>query len=68
MQIALSTTDVAKTGRLPVVGTNPAAGAGPSSAVNFTVLTGTPTRSFTATVSASSGQLTHLANLSSTVQ
>jgi len=58
----------ASTGQLPVVVTNPTPGGGASGPVNFVVTTGTSTGTFTVTVSATSGALTHTAMFSLTVQ
>jgi len=68
LQIALSLTDIANTGQYPVVVTNPSPGGGPSAAVNFSVLTGTPTGTFYSTVTASSGSINHTASLYVQVQ
>jgi hypothetical protein len=46
-------------GQVPVVVTNPGPGGGASKSANFSILTGTPTGSFTVTVTASSGAITH---------
>jgi hypothetical protein len=46
-------------GQVPVVVTNPGPGGGPSKSANFSILKGTPTGSFTVTVTASSGAITH---------
>jgi len=66
--ITLSTTDLAALGTYPVVVSNPAPGGGASNAVNFGVVTGTPTGSFTVTVGASSGSLAHTTTFTLTIQ
>jgi subtilase family serine protease len=63
-----SASQLAATGQLPVVVTNPAPGGGPSSPVNLVVTTGTPTGTFTVTVTATSGALTHTTTFTLTVQ
>ena len=68
ISIALTAADLAATGTFPVVVTNPAPGGGSSSAVNFNVVTGTPTGTFNVTVTATSGSLTHKANFTLVVQ
>lgn len=68
MSIAVGTNDVSTTGTYPVVVTNPAPGGGPSGAVNFSVVTGTPTGTFPVTVTASSGTLTHSTTFNLVVQ
>jgi len=68
IQIALGPSDVATTGKYPVAVTNPAPGGGPSAPVNFDILTGTPTGTFYATLSASSGPITHTSTLFILVQ
>jgi len=60
--------DLAVAGNFPVVVTNPAPGGGASSPVNFDVVSGTPTGTFTVTVTASSGSLTHSTTFTLTVQ
>jgi len=60
--ISLTANDLATTGSYPVVVTNPTPGGGTSSAVDFNVVTGTPTGTSTVTVTASSGSLTHSTN------
>jgi hypothetical protein len=62
LTVSLSAADLATTGSYPVVVTNPTPGGGASSAVDFNVVTGTPTGGFTVTVTASSGSLTHSTN------
>jgi len=64
----LSASDLASAGNFPVVVTNPAPGGGASSAVNFNVVTGTPTGSFNVTVAASSGSLSHTTTFTLIVQ
>jgi hypothetical protein len=68
LTISLTTADMAATGSFPVVVTNPTPGGGASSAVNFNVVTGTPTGTFNVTVSGSSGSLTHTTTFTLTVQ
>jgi hypothetical protein len=68
IQIAVGQNDVATTGQYPVIVTNPTPGGGPSSPVNFAVVTGTPTGNFNFTMTASIGSLTHTTTLSLTVQ
>jgi Pro-kumamolisin, activation domain/Bacterial Ig-like domain (group 3) len=60
--ITLASTDMATTGSYPILVTNPAPGGGASSAVDFAVVTGTPTGSSLVTVTASSGSLVHSTN------
>ena len=66
--ISLTSADMATTGNFPVVVTNPAPGGGSSSAVNFNVVTGTPTGSFNVTVTATSGSLSHTTTFTLIVQ
>lgn len=66
--LSLSSADVATLGSYPVVVTNPAPGGGASNAVNFGVVSGTPTGTFSVTVTASSGALTHSQTFQLTVQ
>jgi hypothetical protein len=68
LEIALSPDDVAVAGKYPVTVTNPSPGGGPSSAVNFNIVTGTPTGSFDVAVGASIGALAHSSNLTLVVQ
>lgn len=68
LSISLAANDLSATGSYPVVVTNPSPGGGASSAVNFNVVTGTPTGTFNVTVTASSGSLTHSASFSLIVQ
>jgi hypothetical protein len=68
LQIALEASDVATTGQFPVVVTNPSPGGGPSTPVNFAVVTGTPTGTFYATLTASSGPISHAVTLFILVQ
>ena len=68
LSISLTPNDLANTGNFPVVVTNPTPGGGPSSAVNFNVVTGTPTGTFNVTVSGTSGSLTHTTTFTLTVQ
>ncbi|HWY02360.1 MAG TPA: protease pro-enzyme activation domain-containing protein [Candidatus Acidoferrum sp.] len=69
-QLAISLTpgDLATAGSFPVVVTNPAPGGGTSSAVDFNVVTGTPTGTFNVTITGTSGSLTHTANFTLIVQ
>ncbi|HEV2400497.1 MAG TPA: Ig-like domain repeat protein [Candidatus Sulfotelmatobacter sp.] len=64
----LNNTDAGTIGSYPVVVTNPAPGGGPSNSVNFGVVSGTPTGTFSVTVTASSGALTHSQTFQLTVQ
>ena len=68
LSISLAATDLSATGSYPVVVTNPSPGGGASSAVNFSVVTGTPTGTFNVTVTAASGSLTHTGSFSLIVQ
>jgi hypothetical protein len=68
LTISLTTNDLATLGAYPVVVTNPAPGGGPSSPTDFNVVTGTPTGSFTVTVGASSGSITHTTTFTLTIQ
>ena len=68
MTATLSASDLAATGNFPVVVTNPAPGGGASAPMNFSVVTGTPVGTFTVTVTASSGSLTHNTSFTLTVQ
>jgi len=68
LSISLTAADMLTTGNFPVVVTNPTPGGGPSSAVNFNVVTGTPTGTFNVTVSGTSGSLTHTTTFTLTVQ
>jgi hypothetical protein len=68
LTISLTAADIAATGSFPVVVTNPTPGGGASSAVNFNVVTGTPTGTFNVTVSGTSGSLTHTTTFTLTVQ
>lgn len=68
LSISLGASDLATTGNFPVVVTNPAPGGGSSSPTNFNVVTGTPTGSFTVTVTATSGTLIHNTTFTLTVQ
>ena len=68
IQIALSPADVATTCQCAVVVTNPAPGGGPSTPVNFKVLTGTPTGNFSFTVTATVGSITHNVTMNLVVQ
>jgi hypothetical protein len=68
LSISLTAADIAATGSFPVVVTNPTPGGGASSAVNFNVVTGTPTGTFNVTVSGTSGSLTHTTTFTLTVQ
>ena len=64
----LNASGLASPGSFPVIVTNPAPGGGASSAVNFNVVSGTPTGNFDVTVTASSGTLTHNTTFTLTVQ
>ena len=68
LSLSLSATDLATAGNYPVVVTNPSPGGGPSGAVNFGVVSGTPTGNFYVGVTATSGQLTHTVSFALTVQ
>jgi hypothetical protein len=68
IQVPVATSDIATAGQYPVVVTNPSPGGGASTPVNFSVLTGTPTGTFTANVTASSGPLNHSINFIIIVQ
>jgi hypothetical protein len=68
MQVALGPTDVAATGSYPVVVTNPGPGGGPSAPMNFSIVTGTPTGTFTGNISATVGLITHTSQLSFQIQ
>jgi hypothetical protein len=68
LAISLTPSDLATAGSFPVVVTNPQPGGGMSSAVNFNVVTGTPTGTFNVTVTGTSGSLTHTANFTLMVQ
>jgi hypothetical protein len=68
LSISLAATDLSAIGSYPVVVTNPSPGGGASSAVNFSVVTGTPTGTFAVTVTATSGSLTHTGSFSLIVQ
>jgi len=68
LSISLTAADIAATGSFPVVVTNPTPGGGASGAVNFNVVTGTPTGTFNVTVSGTSGSLTHTTTFTLTVQ
>jgi Pro-kumamolisin, activation domain/Bacterial Ig-like domain (group 3) len=64
----LSANDMAATGSFPVIVTNPTPGGGASGAVNFNVVSGTPTGNFNVTVTATSGSLTHNTSFTLTIQ
>jgi hypothetical protein len=66
--ITLTTADLAALGTYPVIVSNPAPGGGASNTVNFGVVTGTPTGTFTVTVGASSGSLAHTTTFTLTIQ
>ncbi len=68
LSIQLLAADLATIGSYPVIVSNPAPGGGPSGGVNFDVVTGTPTGSFTVTVTAVSGSLTHTTTFTLVVQ
>jgi len=63
MQFSPSANQVAATGQLPVVVTNPSPGGGASNAMDFVVTTGTPTGNFVLTVSATGAGFTHTATV-----
>jgi subtilase family serine protease len=62
LTISLAAADMATMGSYPVTVTNPTPGGGVSSALNFNIVTGTPTGNFNVTVTATSGALTHSTN------
>jgi hypothetical protein len=64
----LSASDLATQNSYPVVVTNPTPGGGSSSAVDFDVVSGTPTGSFTVTVTGTSGSISGGATFTLTVQ
>ena len=68
LTITLTPGDMANAGSFPLVITNPTPGGGSSSAMNFDVVTGTPTGNFNVTVTAASGSLTHTTTFTLTVQ
>jgi hypothetical protein len=68
LQIAFDGGDLATTGNYPVVVTNPSPGGGASAPVNFTVVTGTPTGYFNATLNATTGPITNSTGLVVVVQ
>jgi len=68
LAISLTASDMAAAGTYPVVVTNPTPGGGASGAVNFNVVTGTPTGTFNVTVTGSSGSLTHTTSFTLTIQ
>jgi hypothetical protein len=68
ISILLTSSDLSGTGTFPVVVTNSAPGGGTSASVNFDVVTGTPTGSFTVTVTATSGTLSHNTSFNLVVQ
>jgi hypothetical protein len=68
MSIQLTSNDLAVLGQYPVVVTNPSPGGGASGASNFGVVTGTPTGTYSVTVTASSGTLTHSSTFGMVVQ
>jgi hypothetical protein len=68
LAVALSPTDVATTGKYPIVVKNPSPGGGSSAPASFGVVTGTPTGSFPITVTATVGAITHTTSVSLTVQ
>jgi Pro-kumamolisin, activation domain/Bacterial Ig-like domain (group 3) len=68
ISLALNSSDVANTGSYPIAVTNPAPGGGTSSAVNFSVVTGTPAGTFPVTVTATSGSLTNSTTFNLVVQ
>jgi hypothetical protein len=68
MGMPLLTADVANVGPYSVVVSNPAPGGGQSSPATMNVVTGTPTGSFSVTVTATSGALTHTTTFTLIVQ
>jgi Bacterial Ig-like domain (group 3) len=62
LSVSLTPTNISTMGTYPVVVTNPSPGGGTASS-NFNVVSGTPTGSFSATVTATSGSLTHSTTL-----
>lgn len=68
MQVALGPTDVAATGSYPVIVANPGPGGGPSAPMNFSIVIGTPTGTFTGNISATVGLITHTSQLSFQIQ
>jgi hypothetical protein len=68
IQVALGPDDVATTGPHAVVVSNPSPGGGPSTPVNFNVVTGTPTGVFYLTLTATSGPITHTTTMIMYVQ
>jgi len=58
MQFSPSSDQVAATGQIPVVVTNPGPGGGASNSINFVVTTGTPLGSFNLTITATGGGFT----------
>ena len=68
LNISLGADDLATQGSYPVIVTNPAPGGGSSSAVNFSLTSGTPTGTFNVTVTASGGSLTHTTTFNLVVQ
>ena len=64
----LSASDLATQNSYPVVVTNPAPGGGSSSPTDFNVVSGTPTGSFTVTVTGTSGSISGAATFTLTVQ
>ena len=68
LSIQLTSSDIATLGQYPVVVNNLGPGGGASSAVNFEVVTGTPTGTFIVTMTATSGPLTHSSTFPLVVQ
>jgi hypothetical protein len=68
LSIPLTSSDIATLGQYPVVVSNLPPGGGTSGAMNFKVVTGTPTGAFTVTVTATSGPLTHTSTFPLVVQ
>lgn len=66
---SLSANDLATVGSYPVVVTNPSPGGGASNSTDFNVVTtGTPTGSYTVSVGASSGSISHITTFTLIVQ
>jgi hypothetical protein len=59
MYVYPSQAQLAATGQLPIVVTNPAPGGGVSNSANFVVTTGTPTGNFNLTITATGAGFTH---------
>ncbi len=68
LEITLGPTDLNTLGTYPVVVTNPAPGGGASTAMDFDVVSGTPLGSFSVSVTATSGSVSHSAPINLIVQ